>query len=173
MTKPSSPAPAPVIGLIWAQSRNGIIGHQGGMPWHIPEDLAHFKRTTLRHPVIMGRKTWDSLPAAFRPLPERENIVISRQAHWAQAGAKHAGSLAAALDMTASAHQVWIIGGAQIFHLALPRAHRVIVTLIDADYDGDTPAPHLDASWQLTAQQTQVASQGIQLTFNTYQRIQP
>ena len=83
----------PQVGLIWAQARGGVIGKDGVMPWHLPEDLAHFKRTTLSHPVIMGRRTWDSVPPRFRPLPERRNIVVTRQGDWHQIGAERASSL--------------------------------------------------------------------------------
>ena len=82
------------IGLIWAQARNRVIGKNGVMPWHLPEDLAHFKRVTLNHPVVMGRKTWDSIPPRFRPLPGRTNIVVTRQADWQADGAHRADSSA-------------------------------------------------------------------------------
>lgn len=73
----------PIVGMIWAQTNQGVIGADGGMPWHLPEDMAHFKRVTLGHPVVMGRRTWESFPDKFRPLPERTNIVVTRQPGWA------------------------------------------------------------------------------------------
>ncbi|MBP7457532.1 MAG: dihydrofolate reductase, partial [Ottowia sp.] len=103
------------IGLIWAQARNRVIGKNGVMPWHLPEDLAHFKRVTLNHPVIMGRKTWDSIPPKFRPLPGRTNIVVTRQADWHEKGAQCSSSLREALQQCENSNQVWVIGGAQIY----------------------------------------------------------
>ena len=123
------------IGLIWAQARGGVIGRGGVMPWHLPEDLAHFKRVTLNHPVIMGRKTWDSIPPRFRPLPGRRNIVVTRQGDLNQIGLEPASSLREALQLCENAEQVWIIGGAQIYAQALPLADELVVTEIDADFE--------------------------------------
>src|SRR4051794_14213003 len=103
------------IGLVYARSRNGVIGKGGVMPWHVPEDLAHFKQVTLDAPVIMGRKTWDSVPPRFRPLPGRRNIVITRNADWNAAGAERVGSLDEALALLAGEPTAWVIGGAGIF----------------------------------------------------------
>ena len=123
--------------LIYARAANGVIGHQGGLPWHLPEDLAHFKRTTLGCPVIMGRKTWDSLPPKFRPLPGRTNVVITRQSGWQADGAVVAHSLQDAMDLCASQPDVWVIGGAQIYAQALPLASSVEVTEIEWDVQGE------------------------------------
>lgn len=161
---------SPRIGLIWAQARGGVIGKDGAMPWHLPEDLAHFKRTTLNHPVVMGRKTWDSLPPRFRPLPGRRNIVITRQPDWRHDGAERAGSLAQALQLCAPSERIWIIGGAQIFEQALPLADEAVITAIDADFAGDVFAPVLDASWQQTDSKALVAANGLRLTFATWRR---
>ena len=90
-------APGPRLGLIWAEARGGVIGKDGGMPWHVPEDLAHFKERTTGHPVIMGRRTWESFPERFRPLPDRRNIVVTTDAEWAADGAERASSLDEAL----------------------------------------------------------------------------
>ena len=98
------------LGLIFARARNGVIGRDNQMPWHLPEDLAHFKATTLGQPVIMGRKTWDSLPPRFRPLPGRLNVVITRQPHWVAEGAQVAHSLPEALALCPSASQPWVMG---------------------------------------------------------------
>ena len=100
------------LGLIFARARNGVIGKAGGLPWQLPEDMAHFKQITMGCPVIMGRKTWDSLPVKFRPLPGRANIVITRQPDLKEAGAQIAASLSDALALCASAEEIWIIGGA-------------------------------------------------------------
>ncbi len=140
----------PRIGLIWAEARGGVIGAGGGMPWHVPEDLAHFKRTTHGAPVVMGRRTWDSLPPRFRPLPGRANIVVTRQADWAADGAVRAGSVDEALGFAASdaADWIWVIGGAELFARTIDRADRLVVTELDLDVDGDTFAPDR-AGWRL------------------------
>ncbi|HET8748877.1 MAG TPA: dihydrofolate reductase [Ramlibacter sp.] len=158
------------LGLIYAQSRNGVIGQGGTLPWHLPEDLAHFKRTTMGAPVLMGRKTWDSLPPRFRPLPGRRNIVITRDPHWQAAGAERAGSLDEALALGADAETVWVTGGAEVFRLALPRADLAVVTEIDADFEGDTHAPELGAGWRETARERHVSANGLPFSFVTYER---
>jgi dihydrofolate reductase len=109
--------------LIYARADNGTIGLNGQMPWHLPEDLAHFRQQTQGCPVIMGRKTWDSLPPRFRPLPGRQNIVITRQPGWSDTGALRAASLPEAVALCAGAAVVWVIGGAQIYAQAAPYAH--------------------------------------------------
>ena len=141
------PSPTPHIGLIYAQAHDRVIGMAGQMPWHLPEDLAHFKRTTIAHPVLMGRKTWDSLPERFRPLPGRRNLVVTRQADWQAPGAEVVHSLGEALERCADAPEVWVIGGGELYALALPHAHEVWVTDIDLAVAGDTRAPDLQA-WQ-------------------------
>lgn len=157
--------------LIYARARNGVIGHQGTMPWHLPEDLAHFKRTTQGHPVIMGRKTWQSLPAAFRPLPGRRNIVITRQTDWQVEGAEVAHSLQAAIELCAQAAIAWVIGGADIYRQALPLAQQVVVTEIDADFAGDAFAPELGAEWQIMHKEpVQTSSAGLPYQFVVYRR---
>jgi dihydrofolate reductase len=139
------------INLIFARSRNGVIGRDGTLPWHLPEDLAHFRRLTMKHPVLMGRKTWDSLPPKFRPLPGRRNLVLTRDAAWSAAGAERVGSLDEALRLCAEASELWVIGGVAVFAAAMPLAHRLAVTEIDADFDGDVKAPEPGASWQAAA----------------------
>jgi len=154
---------APRIALIWAQARGGVIGRDGGMPWELPEDMARFRDLTTGHAVVMGRRTWDALPARFRPLAGRRNIVVTRQEHWAAEGAERAPSVEAALalvavapdrpdpnpppDRSASASTLWVIGGAEIYAAALGSADRLEVTEIDEDIDGDTFAPAVDAPW--------------------------
>ena len=160
----------PRIGLIWAQARGGVIGKDGAMPWHLPEDLAHFKRTTLSHPVIMGRKTWDSIPPRFRPLPGRTNIVVTRQPDWHETGAMSAPNLREALQKCENANQVWVIGGAQIYAQALPLADELIVTEIDAAFDGDAHAPALGPEWREVAREALEAVNGLPLAFVTWRR---
>ncbi len=160
------------LGLIYARARNGVIGVQGQLPWHLPEDLAHFKARTQGCPVIMGRKTWDSLPPRFRPLPGRRNIVVTRQAQWQAEGAERAGSLDDALALCAGIPLAWVIGGAELYALAEPRADLAEVTLIDRDYEGDAYAPELGAGWTEVARSRHVAASGLPHEFITYQRSQ-
>jgi Dihydrofolate reductase len=127
-----------VIGLIWAQSANGVIGRGGTLPWHLPEDLAHFKAVTAGATVVMGRRTWESLPPRLRPLPGRRNLVLSRTP---QDGAETFPDLDAAL--AAATGDVWVIGGASVYAAALPLADRIEVTEIREVFDGDTYAPEV------------------------------
>ena len=117
--------------MIYARARNGVIGKQGQLPWHLPEDLAHFKRTTLGQPVVMGRVTWESLPEKFRPLPDRTNVVVSRQTSFKATGAQVVSSLEAAMALFPSSEIVWLIGGAQLYAQALPLASQIVVTEIE------------------------------------------
>lgn len=158
---------APVrIGLIWAQSDGGVIGADGVMPWHVPEDLAHFKEITLGSPVVMGRKTWESLPPRFRPLPGRANIVITRSPEWsADAGdevlivhsVESALAVAAASITASTTHEqiddqwIWVIGGAEIFGAVMAKADRLEVTKLNASFTGDTFAPAIEANWRIVA----------------------
>jgi dihydrofolate reductase len=162
------------INLIWAEAHNRVIGLNGTMPWHLPEDLTHFKRVTLGHPVIMGRKTWESLPARFRPLPGRMNIVISRSpdflAGQETSDLRAALSLEAALAMASEHNEVWIIGGAQIYAQALPLASKVVVTKIAAAFEGDAFAPTLNDSWHEVTHEEHIAASGLPYAFATYQR---
>ena len=130
--------------LIAAVARNGVIGHGNAPLWRLPEDLRHLRRTTLGAPVIMGRKTWDSLPTAFRPLPGRRNIVVTRDPQWRAAGAEPTHSLDAALALAADAPRAFVGGGAELYALALPRADELLLTEIDRDFDGDTRFPAWD-----------------------------
>lgn len=133
------------IGLVWAEAAGGVIGAAGGMPWHVPEDLAHFKSVTLGSPVVMGRRTWESFPDRYRPLPGRRNIVVTRSEQWQADGAERAGSLDEALALAeeadASPDWIWVIGGGELFREVLPRADRLEVTELDLEVDGDTFAP--------------------------------
>lgn len=158
------------INLIYARAANGVIGKDGQMPWHLPEDLAHFKQLTSGCPVIMGRKTWDSLPERFRPLPGRLNIVITRKENWSKNGVQRASSLREALQICESESVVWVIGGAQIYAQALPLAHAVEVTEIEGDYDGDAFAPELGDEWQVVARERHVSASGVHFSFVRYQR---
>ena len=134
------------LALIAAVARNGVIGRGGALPWRLPEDLQHFRRVTMGAPVIMGRKTWDSLPERFRPLPGRRNIVVTRQADWRAAGAEAAPSFEAALALAGDAARAFVIGGAELYRAALPMADELVLTEIEHDFDGDAVFPALDRS---------------------------
>ncbi|WP_370962743.1 dihydrofolate reductase [Amycolatopsis sp. cg9] len=127
-----------MIGLIWAQAANGVIGRDGGLPWHLPEDLRHFRSVTKGAAVLMGRRTWESLPPRFRPLPGRRNLVLSRTP---QEEAETFPSLASALSAVPG--DVWVIGGAAVYAAALPVADRIVVTELREPFEGDTYAPEV------------------------------
>jgi dihydrofolate reductase len=167
MTQPHSPR----LHLIYARAANGVIGNNNTLPWHLPEDLAHFKRTTMGCPVIMGRKTWDSLPPKFRPLPGRLNVVVTRQLNWNETGAQPAPDMHKALQLCEHFTDVWVIGGAQLYALAAPLASTAVVTEIEKDFEGDAFAPILDAAWQETARERHVTASGLPFSFVTYTRI--
>ena len=157
------------IALIVAAARNGVIGGGNKMLWRVPEDFAHFKRTTLGHVVVMGRKTYESMG---RPLPRRTNIVITRQSAWHEEGAHRAASLQDALQLCKDAEKVWIIGGAQIYAqaLALALADEVVATEIDADFEGDAYAPTLDDSWHAVTREDLTTANHVRLSFVTYRK---
>ena len=166
------------LNLIYARAANGVIGKDNAMPWHLPEDLAHFRRYTQGCPVIMGRKTWESLPQKFRPLPGRLNIVLTHDAATA-ARLQAEGALALASLEQAIAHcatlpaqpdELWVMGGAQIYAQALPLAQRVVVTEIARDYEGDAHAPTLGPEWRETARESHVTASGLAYDFATYER---
>ncbi len=159
--------------LIYARAANGVIGANNTLPWHLPEDLAHFKRHTLGCPVIMGRKTWDSLPPKFRPLPGRLNLVVTRQSDWQAQGAQPAASLQDALAHCGDALDAWVIGGAQIYAQALALAHSVVVTEIDVQVQGDAFAPQLGSEWREASREAHISAQGLPYSFVNYQRTTP
>jgi dihydrofolate reductase len=134
-----------MISLIWAQAANGVIGNAGELPWRLPEDLKRFRSLTMGSTVLMGRATWDSLPPKARPLEGRRNLVLSRQRDWEAAGAARVGSVAEGIS--AAAGELWIIGGAQVYDAALPHADRIVMTELQAAFDGDRYAPSLDGAW--------------------------
>ncbi len=163
----------PNLHLIYARAANGVIGADGTLPWHLPEDLSHFKRTTLGCPVIMGRKTWDSLPPRFRPLPGRHNIVVTRQAGWQADGATTAHSVEDAIRLCSPAADAWVIGGAQLYALAAPLADTAVVTEIEQAFEGDAFAPELGAGWTEIQRERHVAANGLAYSFVTYQQPHP
>ena len=154
--------------LVAAVARNGVIGASGRLPWHLPEDLKHFRKITLGHPVIMGRRTWESLG---KPLPGRENIVVSRRAGFAPPGASVATSLAGAIALCAGEPVAFVIGGAELYGAALPLADGLVLTEIDRDYAGDTVFPAWDRSaWRATQREAHAAADGTRFEFVLYER---
>ena len=162
------------LGLIWAEARGGVIGRDGGMPWHVPEDLAHFKEVTSGHPVIMGRRTWESLPERFRPLPGRENLVVTRDASYSAPGAAVRSSLPAAIQAAeqAGAETAWIMGGGELYRAAMPLADELVITRIGLDVDdADTFAPELGPEWLLAdAGESRVSKTGLEYRFERWTR---
>ncbi len=130
-----------IVSLVAAVARNGVIGRDNGLAWRLPEDARHFRAVTLGAPVIMGRHTWDSLPPRFRPLPGRRNLVLTRQPSWQAEGAEPVPSLDDALLRLAGSERVAVIGGAQVYALALPRADELVLTEIERDFEGDSFFP--------------------------------
>jgi dihydrofolate reductase len=136
------------VALIAAVARNGVIGHGNELLWKLPEDMAFFKRTTFGNPVIMGRKTWESIPPRFRPLPGRTNIVVTRQADWHADGALVAHGFEQALELALESGasnpqglRAFVIGGAELYALALPHADELVLTEVDCDFEGDARFP--------------------------------
>ena len=162
--------PSTVLTLVAAVAKNGIIGADNRLPWHLPEDLKHFKALTNGQAVIMGRKTWDSLPPRFRPLPGRINIVLTRDAAWQAPGAQVAHDLAAAMAAAGTAIP-FVIGGAEIYRLALPLASRLELTEIDASFPGDARFPDYDSAvWRETARERHRSETGLAYSFVTYEK---
>ncbi|HLV29870.1 MAG TPA: dihydrofolate reductase [Burkholderiaceae bacterium] len=158
----------PLLQIVVAYSRNRVIGRDNGLPWRLPGDLAHFKRSTMGCPIIMGRKTWESLG---RPLPGRLNVVVSRNADYAAEGATVCTSLEDALQACAHEERVCLIGGEQLFRLALPCTDEIIATEIHADIDGDTWFPALEAGeWEEIDRQPQPEENGLRYDFVTLRR---
>jgi dihydrofolate reductase len=160
-----------IVSLVLAMAENHVIGRAGGLPWHLPKDLQHFKRLTVDHTVIMGRKTFEEIK---QPLANRRNVVISRDPSWQPRGATVVPSLEEALAMGATEEEVFVIGGGEIFRLALPRADRLYLTLVHAKVEGDTFFPSFDlAAWALEDEEHHPADEkhAYSYTFRTYSRI--
>ena len=138
-------AERPTIGMIWAQARGGVIGSSGGLPWYLPEDLKLFRGTTTGATVVMGRRTWESLPARFRPLPGRRNVVLTSNPAWSADGAERVGSVAEAIERHGS---FWVAGGGEVYAAFLPHAALLVVTDVDLEVAGDTRAPDIGRGWR-------------------------
>ena len=159
------------IGMVWAQAHDGVIGADGGLPWHLPEDLALFRELTMGSTVVMGRRTWESLPDRFRPLPGRTNVVLTSDPSWSADGARPAASV----DQVLAEHDAfWVIGGGAVYAAFLPHAQRLVVTAVDTRVDGDTWAPPLHDGWQLEsrtpAEGWTTSSSGLRFAVSRYVR---
>jgi dihydrofolate reductase len=144
-----------IISLIAAMDRNRVIGVNGRLPWHLPADMGYFVQMTMGKPVIMGRKTYESIPARFRPLRGRSNIILTRDSDYAAPGCHVAHTIEQALAAAADAPEVMVIGGQAVYTKFLPLAHRLYLTLIDAEFPGDAHFPPYDpAAWHTIHQET-------------------
>ncbi|MDR7232898.1 dihydrofolate reductase [Agrococcus sp. BE272] len=167
--------------MIWAEARGGVIGEAGDMPWRLPEDMARFKAITMGHPVVMGRRTWESFPERFRPLPGRDNIVITSDRDYVAPGARVVPSLERALEVAAElGDEAWVVGGGRVYRDAMHLADRLEITDIDLDASGDTTAPDAttegaDASWRLVARDPaegwHVSRTGLRYRYRTLERV--
>ncbi len=162
----------PEIVIIAAVARNGVIGKDNQLIWNLPEDMAHFKAVTQGHAVIMGRKTWESLPPRFRPLPGRRNIVVTRQGEYGASGAELANSLPAALALLEKeTARAYVIGGAEIYAQAIPLADTLILTEVDLCPEGDARFPDLArGEWRETERHPGISQNGTAYAFVTYSR---
>jgi len=159
------------LSLIAAVGRRGEIGRGNDLLWRTREDQLHFKNTTMGHPVVMGRKTWDSLPERFRPLPGRRNIVVSRNTSFEAQGAEVVASLDAALALAVGTPRVFVVGGAQLYALALPRAHELVLTEVDAEFEADVFFPAWDRTvFDEVAREAHTDPEGRGYAFVTYRR---
>jgi dihydrofolate reductase len=162
-----SQTPGPRIYLVAAVAANGIIGAKGALPWRLPEDLKHFKRLTMGRPIIMGRRTWESLKG---PLPGRDHIVVTRTPGYEAPGAAVASSLEAALALCLDQAVVFVIGGSRLFAESLPIAAGLVLTEIHKDFEGDTWFPEYDRSrWKQSQREAHVAQDGTKFDFVFYE----
>lgn len=163
----------PGLGMIWAQDAAGGIGLDGDMPWHLPEDMAHFRQSTRGCPVLMGRIQWESLDDRFRPLPGRQNIVLTRDKDYAAPGARVVTDVAQALALV-SEQWAWVIGGGQIYRQAMEFADELLITTIDCTYETDVSAPEIGPEWHVAERSpaagwTEAAS-GVRFAITRYVR---
>jgi dihydrofolate reductase len=159
------------VSLVAAVACGGVIGKGDSIPWHLPEDLAFFRDLTTGHAVVMGRRTWDSIPTRFRPLPGRRNVVVTRDPAWRAEGAERATSLDDALGLLSGTGRVFVIGGAEIFAAALPLADELVLTEVALDAEGDVLFPPWDRSaFDEVSRDEVVAGDGTSLAFVTYAR---
>jgi dihydrofolate reductase len=157
-----------VIALVVAHSRNRVIGRDGGLPWRLPGDMRHFRELTTGHTVLMGRRTYESLPDSFRPLPGRRNLVLSTNPAYRAEGAEVFSDLASALE--ACAGECFVIGGAQTYEESLPLAGRLHATEIDAEIEGDVHFPAIGADWHLVEESERLFENDLAYRIRTYER---
>jgi len=168
MSQAAAECVGPRVYIVAAVAANGVIGASGKLPWHLPEDLKHFKALTLGHPLIMGRKTWESLGKA---LSGRENIVVTRAPGYDAPGASVASSLDGALALCAGEPTVFVIGGGELYSAALPLADGLVLTEIQRDYAGDARFPRFDRSaWRETQRKPQTSADGLRFDFVLYEK---
>lgn len=159
------------LSLIAAVARNGALGKDNQLLWHIPEDMKFFRETTRGAPVIMGRRTWESLPPRFRPLPGRRNIVVTRQCDYGTEGAETAHSLTEALEFVGAVPS-FVIGGADLYAQAMTEADRLLITEVDLTPEADVFFPRIDpARWRETSRQPGISENGTAFAFVTYEKI--
>jgi dihydrofolate reductase len=159
------------VSLVAAVARGGVIGRDGGIPWRIPEDMTRFRELTTGHAVVMGRRTWESLPEQFRPLPGRDNVVVTRNPDWSAQGADRAASIEDALALLGSELRVFVIGGGEIYAAALPHADELLLTEIDAEIDGDTVFPEWNRDdFEEVARERHVTTESVSFSFVRYVR---
>jgi dihydrofolate reductase len=160
--------------LIWAEAADRVIGRDGALPWHLPEDLKLFRELTTGATVVMGRVTWESLPERFRPLPGRRNIVVTRRREYDAPGAEVVDSLEGAVQV-ASGGDIWVIGGASLYEQALPLADEVVRTRVHLQVDGDARAPVLGPEWHLVQRDPATglhrSSNGVEYCVATFARV--
>jgi dihydrofolate reductase len=161
------------IVLVAAVAHGGVIGRDGTVPWRLPEDMAFFRELTTGSPVVMGRRTWDSLPRRFRPLPGRRNIVVTRNPSWEGEGAERAGSVDEALGLAAvSATEAFVIGGAEIYAAALPFADELALTEVELEVEADTFFPPWSReAFSEVSREPHVAADGTPFAFVRYRRV--
>lgn len=160
-----------MISIIAAVARNGAIGKHNQLLWHLPEDMRHFRETTRGKPVIMGRRTWESLPDSFRPLPGRHNVVVTRNPAYEAVGATLASSLDEAIQKAGAVDEVFVIGGAELYAKALPIADRLYLTEIASEFAADVFFPEVPAGeWEEISRKAQQGTTGLTFSFVVYQR---
>lgn len=162
----------PQISLIAALGNQRQIGKKGKLLWRIPEDMKHLRDLTIGHPIIMGRKTWDSIPEERRPLPERTNIVITRNPEYTASGAIVTNSLEEALKEARDTGQgeIFIFGGGEIYQLAMPLAVKLYLTLVDSSEEGDTFFPEYEEEFELINQSNKKTAGDVEYTFSVFKR---
>jgi len=159
------------VALVAAIARGRVIGRDNAIPWWIPEDARRFRALTTGHAVVMGRRTWESLPDRFRPLPDRRNVVVTRDLAWAAEGAERAESVDEALRLLDGTPRVFVIGGAEVYRAALPLADELLLTEVEADVRGDTFFPEFDPSeFEETAREHHVSESGLAFSFVSFER---